>query len=388
MKRILLILIALVLPYLGFSQVGINTNSPNASSALDVTATDKGVLLPQVDLQSLNDATTIASPAKSLLIWNTGATWGDSAYYYNNGTAAAPVWNKFQDTDDVGTYEYVENTSTGTTLIGLTSTWITPVSLTIPSDGVWDITGEALFATDQGRAEIRIVVNGSAIGTIEYSQFSEFINTSYGHKFQNNLTLSTGDIVGLQVREGFGVAELAENFEPARIWAKKVADLLPVTVDITSSAIAGTGIIVSGDTISNEVASVNTVDMWYSGSVVMAGGYGLTTLPFNQTIKNTDNWFNTTTNRFTPQKAGYWNISVGYRVYSNAATEGYLQIRKNGSSIVSINGGIGLVIGSTSKAIYFNGTTDYIQVESLLELANTNAQNQSTAYFTATYVGN
>jgi len=104
MKRILLILTVSVLPYLGFSQVGINTNSPNASSALDVTATDKGVLLPQIDLQSVDDASTITSPAASLLIWNTGATWGNAAYYYNSGTAVSPNWSKFQTSDDVSSF--------------------------------------------------------------------------------------------------------------------------------------------------------------------------------------------------------------------------------------------------------------------------------------------
>jgi len=44
-----------------FSQVGIGTAEPNASSQLEVKADDKGVLLPQVALQSTTDNSTISN---------------------------------------------------------------------------------------------------------------------------------------------------------------------------------------------------------------------------------------------------------------------------------------------------------------------------------------
>ena len=70
-----------------FSQVGINTETPDPSSVLDVTSTDKGILVPRISLLSTTDATTIASPQTSLLIYNT-ATVGDvtPGYYYWNAT--------------------------------------------------------------------------------------------------------------------------------------------------------------------------------------------------------------------------------------------------------------------------------------------------------------
>jgi hypothetical protein len=76
------------------AQVGIGTTSPATSSVLDVSSTTKGVLLPQVALTGVNDASTITTPAVSLLVWNTGASWGGAAYYYNSGTSGAPVWAK------------------------------------------------------------------------------------------------------------------------------------------------------------------------------------------------------------------------------------------------------------------------------------------------------
>ena len=73
--------------------MGIGTNSPNGSSMLEINATNKGVLIPRVTLTGSTDATTIATPATSLLVYNT-ATTSDvvPGYYYNSGTSGSPVW--------------------------------------------------------------------------------------------------------------------------------------------------------------------------------------------------------------------------------------------------------------------------------------------------------
>jgi hypothetical protein len=78
------------------AQVGVGTVTPNASAALDVTATNKGFLPPRVALTSTADAATITSPATGLLVFNT-ATAGASpnivtpGYYFFNGTGWVPV---------------------------------------------------------------------------------------------------------------------------------------------------------------------------------------------------------------------------------------------------------------------------------------------------------
>src|SRR6059058_3497114 len=63
------------------AQVGIGTTTPNASAALDVTSTTRGVLIPRMS-QAQRDA--ITAPAASLLIYQTDGTKG---YYYYNGTS-------------------------------------------------------------------------------------------------------------------------------------------------------------------------------------------------------------------------------------------------------------------------------------------------------------
>ena len=69
------------------AQVGVGTTTPDASAALHVSATNKGVLFPQVNLASLTDAAAVPSPAPSLLVYNTNAALsGGVGFYYNVGT--------------------------------------------------------------------------------------------------------------------------------------------------------------------------------------------------------------------------------------------------------------------------------------------------------------
>ena len=62
-----------------YSQVGINTNSPDPSSALDIQSTNGGILIPRLT-QDQRDA--IAYPATGLLIFQTNESAG---FYFYNG---------------------------------------------------------------------------------------------------------------------------------------------------------------------------------------------------------------------------------------------------------------------------------------------------------------
>ncbi|MDW8295354.1 MAG: tail fiber domain-containing protein [Raineya sp.] len=90
MKKLSLLLGTLWMSLRMYAQgVGIGT-VPNASAMLDVSATNKGLLIPRVALTARNSAAPIAAPANSLLVYNT-ATAGSfpnmvtPGYYYWNG---------------------------------------------------------------------------------------------------------------------------------------------------------------------------------------------------------------------------------------------------------------------------------------------------------------
>ena len=77
--------------------IAINTTgfNPAASAMLDIQSTDRGLLIPQINLTSITDAATVTSPAHSLLIYNTNAALADGkGYYFNSGSTALPLWVK------------------------------------------------------------------------------------------------------------------------------------------------------------------------------------------------------------------------------------------------------------------------------------------------------
>ena len=83
MKKITLITLMLFTVF-GYAQVGINTNTPDASSALEIESTTGGILIPRLT-ETQRDA--IVSPASGLMIYQTDQEFG---FYFYNGT----LWTK------------------------------------------------------------------------------------------------------------------------------------------------------------------------------------------------------------------------------------------------------------------------------------------------------
>lgn len=68
------------------AQVGINTNTPDSSSIVDVFASNKGISFPKIALTSITDDVTIPNPQISLIVFNTNdALVGGVGYYYWTG---------------------------------------------------------------------------------------------------------------------------------------------------------------------------------------------------------------------------------------------------------------------------------------------------------------
>ncbi|MCL9805842.1 hypothetical protein NAT51_09930 [Flavobacterium amniphilum] len=88
------------------SQVGIGTTTPSTSSMLEIKSTNSGLLIPRINLTSSTDNTTIASPATSLLVYNTSSSadltpgfyYWDGSWKALSGSSVPPVsggnsWN-------------------------------------------------------------------------------------------------------------------------------------------------------------------------------------------------------------------------------------------------------------------------------------------------------
>ena len=81
MKQIFMFLAAVLLTVSTYGQVGIGTTNPDASAALEITSSTKGVLIPRMT-EAQRDA--IPSVAKGLMIYQTDGTVG---FYYYNGSS-------------------------------------------------------------------------------------------------------------------------------------------------------------------------------------------------------------------------------------------------------------------------------------------------------------
>ena len=104
------ILITLLLPLFMQAQVGINTTTPDASSMLDISSTNKGLLIPRVSIPNLNAAAPIISPATSLLVYNTNGTTGVGFYYWD-GLKWTPFTGSTSHWTKVGNDIYNNNTA-------------------------------------------------------------------------------------------------------------------------------------------------------------------------------------------------------------------------------------------------------------------------------------
>ncbi|WP_346983525.1 hypothetical protein [Chryseobacterium sp. POE27] len=104
-------------------QIGIGTSSPDASAALEVASTNKGMLIPRVTLTGSTDQTTIPSPATGLMVYNTGSSaLTYKGFIFWNGTE----WRTFNNSS-------TSDTSTGFSSSILGYDPVKSASRTVPS---------------------------------------------------------------------------------------------------------------------------------------------------------------------------------------------------------------------------------------------------------------
>ncbi|MCF2492404.1 hypothetical protein [Dyadobacter chenhuakuii] len=168
MKKIVLLFSLLWFQQKLFAQtienVGINTYYPDPSAALDVQATNKGVLLPRVFLQSNTDAATITNPERGLLLFNTNPGLSDKeGFYFNVGTSAIPTWKNLEENlklpfsqvqANAGSLFHVENTSQIATAAAV---------------GAYSGTGQAIAGISSNGSAVHANSDGSGTGVFASS---------------------------------------------------------------------------------------------------------------------------------------------------------------------------------------------------------------------------
>ncbi len=91
-----------------FAQVGINTTTPAGGSILDVRSTNKGMLVPRVDIDNLSTiAPVTGGSTESLLVYNTNTTTGKGFHYWD-GTE----WVNLEGAPDEEKWDLLGNANT------------------------------------------------------------------------------------------------------------------------------------------------------------------------------------------------------------------------------------------------------------------------------------
>lgn len=227
-KRIFLVGISLLFcSFLANAQVGINTTSPSASSALDITSTDKGFLMTKVALTGTDDLTTITpSPTTGLLVYNIATTVDSGTevvpgFYYFNGTS----WRRFYTQGYTLSYdqtaEVTASTSntTYTILPGLDTG-----EMTVPFSGTYQIRVEGYYAAGD---LISDTGDGGAQGSISLAM---------------STTVSSAGGGGAGCTGGVSSYPYNESFESGLgAWSQSAADDINWTRDSNGTPSSGTG---------------------------------------------------------------------------------------------------------------------------------------------------
>lgn len=184
MKSIIL-LTTLSLCSFAFSQVGINTTAPHASSMLDITSTNKGFLMPRM---TTSQRGAIASPAEGLKVFDTTTK---SFWYYATG-----AWRELQGS------KWTNNTTN------------TRVQLTNLSNGTARPAGTEFLINDNGSVGIGINNTNASLGTRGAIQLGviggSFVGLPFAGPSTNNPSLWFGTYNNTPV-DDYGVIYFETN---------------------------------------------------------------------------------------------------------------------------------------------------------------------------------
>ncbi len=411
MKKIIFSLVV-ILPLFSFAQnnVGIGTNTPDASALLELNATNKGLLIPKMTVAQKN---AILLPATGLLIYQTDGTPG---FYYNAGPSIVPIWTMIgSGSSSSNSWALTGNAGTNTTsnFIGTTDDQPLMFRLNNKWAGKWDTKGRNYFIGDSCGAnttasgtidgQYNIAIGDSAFlknttghwntafgGMALYTNTDGSLNTAIGHKaLYNNLTGSANTAIGFQTlfsnttggsNIAFGTSALYYNTKGSRNLA-----MGPNALDNNSEGNDNVGI--GYQSLSANQLGDNNI------------GIGYKTLDSNRTDNNIALGFESMLNTKTGANniamghtslrsnvGGYGNVSLGYLTL-NQSTSGHSNVAIGTAALFgNLSGNYNIGIGytaNTGNSALTNavaiGAFSKVDTSNAIVLGAINGVNESTA---------
>jgi hypothetical protein len=242
------IFIALSLTTYG-QNVGIGTSSPNA--ALDVSATNSGILIPRVALTGTGSASPLTSPTTSTLVYNTATVSNVTpGYYYWSGTA----WIRLIDNTSLGGATTVSNTSSANTL----STTVNGVTgATVPMVNSIGNTSSAntLSTTVNGVTGTGVnIINSNALGLTGNNLTATINGIGSSAQSLSGLSLS-GDVTGTLAASTVA----AIQGKPVSATAPTASQILQYSSGIWTPTSPGASLFTAGTGLSWSGSTLNSV---------------------------------------------------------------------------------------------------------------------------------
>lgn len=166
------------------------------------------------------------------------------------------------------------------------------------------------------------------------------------------------------------------------------------SVQLTVPAVAGSNQV----TIAAQTGTLNAagpaISYYASTSQSLTGGT-LTKIALDtKDFDTTSSTFNTSTYRFTPNVAGYYQVSGQVSINNTSQARTNIAVYKNGTIYKSGSGvpqnGTNNISNSISCLVYMNGSTDYIELYALTNGSSSTLGNLTSAsdsnYMTAVLV--
>ena len=252
-----------------FAQTGIGTTTPNASAKLDVYSTNKGFLPPRVTLTSATDASTIASPAEGLLVYNLGSVGLQAGYYYWNGTSwatiatASSAGNGVTSSDMVKLYSKAYSAAIADSTIANASGY----KFTVPVSGryLFDFSSSGYVNQTSMTITFKVRQGSTDLATDAQTGNNNNVHVEYNGKLE----------VNLQAGVTYNVYVTSTGSRDAgdwdRVYYKMVSGNLPVTgqsVDYIQASLSTNQSLSSAGNINFNVSSG-------TGITITSGGFNL-----------------------------------------------------------------------------------------------------------------
>ncbi len=198
---LLAICLSLTIQFAYAQNLGIGTDTPHSSAALDVTSTNKGVVFPRVALVNVNNETPVASPTVGLLVYNVNASIvdgdGEGYYYWDGNMWVKLITSATRNVESFGvnaTRTYINSTSfIEVSGLSVTATIAGNAMVIISTSGSMETTSSIW---DGSGCIVQVFQNGTAVAnafqTVDINDGVGITNTIQPWSFTSFVNLSSG----------------------------------------------------------------------------------------------------------------------------------------------------------------------------------------------------